>query len=133
MKHLSAFAIFLVLSFTISAQTTYIQCGKLIDGLSNTAIQSATIIVEGNKIIRIDKGYTSGGAAGKVIDLKSKTVLPGLIDSHVHLESEYGKNSLIEGFTRPDPEIAYYAAVYAKRTLIIQLHYTLLIRKFVNL
>src|SRR3954449_7485556 len=110
MKKLFALQLFLVLSLGISAQKIYIQCGKLIDGLSKAAVQSATIVVEGNKIIRIDKGYTNGDNVEKVIDLKNKTVLPGLIDAHVHLESQFSKHALVEGFTRPDPEVAYYAA-----------------------
>jgi imidazolonepropionase-like amidohydrolase len=44
--------------------------------------------------------------------------MPGLIDCHVHLESQGSKNSLIEGFTLTDADVAYNAAVYAKRTLM---------------
>jgi imidazolonepropionase-like amidohydrolase len=106
------------ITISLSAQKTYIQCGSLIDGLSNSARQSATIVIEGNKIKAIENGYTSGSSADKIIDLKNKTVLPGLIDSHVHLEHQSSKTSFIEGFTRPDPEVAYYAAVFAKRTLM---------------
>lgn len=100
------------------AQKTYVQCGHLIDGIANTAQQSVTIIIEGNKITGIEKGYTSGGSADKVIDLKNETVLPGLIDCHVHLENQFSRTSFAEGFTRPDPEVAYYAATFAKRTLM---------------
>lgn len=117
MKFLFTLAFALV--FTASdAQKTYIQCGRLIDGLSSATRQSVTIIVEGNIITGIANGFTSGGAADKVIDLQSKTVLPGLIDCHVHLEDQTSKTSFIEGFTRPDPEVAYYAAIFAKRTLL---------------
>lgn len=100
------------------AQKTYIQCGKLIDGIANKAQSQVTIVVEGKMIADIQKGFTSGGANDKVIDLKTKTVMPGLIDCHVHLESQGNKNSLIEGFTFTDADIAYHAAVYAKRTLM---------------
>jgi imidazolonepropionase-like amidohydrolase len=74
--------------------------------------------VEGKFITEIRKGYTTGGTSDKLIDLKNKTVMPGLIDCHVHLESQGNKNSLIEGFTFTDADIAYQAAVYAKRTLM---------------
>ena len=77
-----------------------------------------TIVVEGNSIVDIEKGYTSGGAADKTIDLKNKTVMPGLIDCHVHLESQGSKTSMLEGFTMTDADIAYQASVYAKRTLM---------------
>ncbi|GAA3991537.1 amidohydrolase family protein [Mucilaginibacter dorajii] len=100
------------------AQKTYIQCGKLIDGTSATAQTQITIVVEGKNIIDIQKGYTSGTGADKLINLQSKTVMPGLIDCHVHLESEFNKNSAIEGFTLTDADVAYRASVYAKRTLM---------------
>ena len=44
--------------------------------------------------------------------------MPGLIDCHVHLEHQYGKNRTTERFTQNDADIAYIAAVYAKRTLM---------------
>src|ERR1700712_4213961 len=112
------FVFFLLLTQFAFAQKTYIQCGKLIDGISNSAQTDVTRVVEGGMITDIQKGYTSGGSADKVIDLKNKTVMPGLIDCHVHLESQGSKNSLIEGFTLTDADIAYHAAVYAKRTLM---------------
>jgi len=100
------------------AQKTYIQCGKLIDGTSNQPQSQMTIVVEGTTITDIQKGYTNGGASDKVIDLKNKTVLPGLIDCHVHLESQQSKTSMLEQFTKTDADVAYDAAVYAKRTLL---------------
>jgi len=117
---MSKFLAFILLCFTTSAfaQKTYIQCGKLIDGLSGKAQSEMTIVVEGKLITDIQKGYTSGGQGDKVIDLKNKTVMPGLIDCHVHLESQGSKNSLIEGFTLTDADVAYHAQVYAKRTLM---------------
>src|ERR1700761_8266928 len=85
------------------AQKTYIQCGKLIDGTSNTALSQMTIVVEGKIITDIQKGYITGGSGDKVIDLHSKTVMPGLIDCHVHLESQgTGKDGIIESFTMSD-------------------------------
>jgi imidazolonepropionase-like amidohydrolase len=100
------------------AQKTYIHCGRLVDGISNQAQAEMTIVVDGKLITDIQKGYTTGGANDKVIDLKNKTVMPGLIDCHVHLESQGSKNSIAEGFILTDADIAYQAEVYAKRTLI---------------
>jgi imidazolonepropionase-like amidohydrolase len=117
MKKLFCIAAMLI-SASAFAQKTYIQCGKLIDGISNIAQTEMTIVVEGNLITDIQKGYTSGGASDKVIDLKNKTVMPGLIDCHVHLEEQGSKTSIMEGFIKTDADIAYQAAIYAKRTLM---------------
>src|SRR5665213_89699 len=102
----------------VFAQKTYIQCGRLIDGISNNVQTGVTIVVDGSRITDIRKGYVSGGAGDKLIALQNKTVMPGLIDCHVHLESQGSKNSLLETFTLNDADIAYQAAVYAKRTLM---------------
>jgi imidazolonepropionase-like amidohydrolase len=113
------YTLFLLLfSLSAFAQKTYIQCGKLIDGTSNQPQSQMTIVVEGNVITDIQKGYTTGEASDKIIDLKNKTVLPGLIDCHVHLEEQHSKTSMLDQFTKTDADIAYKAAVYAKRTLL---------------
>jgi imidazolonepropionase-like amidohydrolase len=100
------------------AQKTYIHCGKLIDGVANTAQSEMTIVIEGNKISGIEKGYTAGTSTDQVIELKNKTVMPGLIDCHVHLEDEFTKSSALDRFRFTDADIAYHAAVHAKTTLM---------------
>ena len=117
MKHLYT-AICVLIAGTCSAQKTYIQCGKLIDGFSKAAQTEMTIVVDGKRIADVQKGYTSGSGSDKVIDLRNKTVMPGLIDCHVHLESQFNKNSTTEGFTLTDADVAYNAAIYAKKTLM---------------
>ncbi len=100
------------------AQKTYIHCGKLIDGIAGTAQTEMTIVVDGTRIADIQKGYTNGGATDRTIELKNKTVMPGLIDCHVHLESEFSKTSALDAFRLTDADIAYRAAVNAKKTLM---------------
>lgn len=110
--------VLLAVSQLALAQKTYIHCGKLIDGISNSAQAEMTIVVDGNKIAGIEKGYTAGAPTDQIIELKNKTVMPGLIDCHVHLESEFTKTSALDGFRFTDADIAYHAAVYAKTTLM---------------
>jgi len=112
------FILFLLISSAAPAQKTYIQCGKLIDGVSNSVQSVVTIIVEGNMITDVQNGYINGSAGDKLISLKDKTVMPGLIDCHVHLEDQFSKNTLLEGFTLTDADIAYRAALNAKKTLM---------------
>ncbi|MDB4904009.1 MAG: amidohydrolase family protein [Mucilaginibacter sp.] len=118
MKQKLCFIFLLCITSTAFAQKTYIQCGKLIDGISNKEQTEVTLIVDGNVITDIQKGYITGGTGDKLVLLKDKTVMPGLIDCHVHLESQFSKNTTLEAFTLTDADIAYNAAVYAKRTLM---------------
>ncbi len=111
---------FLILfSITIlSAQDTYLQCGTIVDTESGKMISEKTIVVSGNKIKSIQNGYISGTDTDKVIDLKNKTVLPGLIDMHIHIESEFNPQVYIKRFTDNEADVAFQSTVYAKRTLM---------------
>lgn len=112
------FILFLFISTAAFCQKTYIQCGKLIDGISNTARTKVTIVVDGGIIADIQDGFTTGGPGDKLVSLPDKTVMPGLIDCHVHLESQYSKTSSLDAFTLTDADIAFRAAVFAKKTLM---------------
>lgn len=103
----------------LSAQRTILHCGKLIDVTKGKLLTEYTIIVENNKITDVQPGYTSAAATDKVIDLKNKTVMPGLIDCHVHLEDETNPNQYLNKFTYNPADYAYQSVVYAERTLMI--------------
>jgi len=109
----------LVSVVTVSiAQRTLIHCGSLIDGKNKTQLQQVTVVVEGNKIASVDNGFTPPANDDKLIDLSKKTVMPGLIDMHVHLESETSKDALVKRFTQNEADIAFQSTVYAKKTLM---------------
>src|SRR5258707_6880625 len=111
--------LFLLLAGVSSfAQRTLIHCGSLIDGKNKQQLQQVTIVVEGNKITTVDNGFTKPNKEDKLIDLSKKTVMPGLIDMHVHLESETSKDSQIKRYTLNDADVAFQSTVYAKKTLM---------------
>ena len=62
---------------------TAIKCGQLIDGVSDQPRTNAVIILEDERITKVG-GDEFLETADKVIDLSNYTVLPGLIDAHVH-------------------------------------------------
>ncbi|MEO5603624.1 MAG: amidohydrolase family protein [Cyclobacteriaceae bacterium] len=109
--------IFLVVSYGY-AQRTYIHCGNLIDGKSNSVQKQVTIIIEGDKIVGIERGFTDINTGDHLIDLSTKTVLPGLIDLHVHLEGETSKDQALQRFTLNEADIAFKSTVFAKKTLL---------------
>ncbi|MGB4401216.1 MAG: amidohydrolase family protein [Daejeonella sp.] len=102
----------------VFAQQTFIQCGRLIDGKSSSVQTEMTIVVESNKIIDVRKGYQSGSANDKLINMRNQTVMPGFIDCHVHLSSETSKNQYTEEFTLNDEDYALKAVKFSERTLM---------------
>jgi len=104
--------------FFLQAKTTLIHAGKLIDGASNQAFKQMTIVIEGNLIAEVVKGYREPKADDFYIDLRQHTVLPGLMDMHVHLDSEYGKNSYMEKFTLNSADRAIRAVINAEKTIL---------------
>jgi len=111
--------IILLLGFTnLFAQKTFIHCGQLIDTKTGTALKEMTIIIEKNKIVDVIKGYQQQSSSDKLIDLKQATVMPGLIDCHVHLESETSPTSYSDPFIQNPPDIAFKSTVFAEKTLL---------------
>src|SRR5580700_1883767 len=100
------------------AQRTIIYCGKVIDPKAGQVLTEMTVIVLGNRISAVQKGYAAAAADDKVIDLKNRTVMPGLIDSHVHLEDQQSANQQLKRFTQNEADIAFNSTVYAKTTLM---------------
>lgn len=72
----------------LAAETVAIRAGSVITDAAAEASGPATIIVEDGKIVAITPGHAA--KADREIDLKTKTVLPGLIDLHTHLTGDPG-------------------------------------------
>ncbi len=100
-----------------NAAIVALQCGRTIDVRAMEVLTERTIVVDGNKIIGIERGYTAPAGA-TVIDLKGHTCMPGLIDLHVHLGSAISANSTIESFTLNPPDYAIRGVVNAEKTLM---------------
>lgn len=109
-------AFLLSMSPLVFGQQTTIHAGKLIDVSGSGVETEMTVVVEGNKIVSVEKGYLE--ANGRLIDLKSHTLMPGLMDMHVHLEGESNPNSYLERFTLNKEDVAFRAATFAERTLM---------------
>ena len=112
------FILTFLLSFGLFAQTTFIHCGKLFDSKTGKIKNEQTIIVNGDKIETVKKGYISPPDGVKAIDLKNKTVYPGFIDMHVHIEGESNPSKYLDRYQLNPADVAYDAALYAKRTLM---------------
>ncbi len=114
--------IFYVLLFTVQglvAQISHILCGKLLDTKSGELKSEQTIVIVNNEVYKVMDGYKMPkNKSDKVIDLKSKVVLPGLIDMHVHIEQEFGPRTRLNGYILDEADIAFNSVGFAKTTLL---------------
>ncbi len=105
---------------TLMSQDTYIHAGKIYDSSSGKYHLNKTIIISGNIISSIEDGFIEPKNEHILIyDLKSKVILPGLIDFHVHMESESGgKDRYINRFQENKADVAFKSTLVAKKTLL---------------
>jgi len=101
-----------------SQAATLIHAGRVIDGVSDTVRTNQTVVVDAGKIVAIEAGFRAPAAGDRVIDLKQGTLLPGLMDMHVHLTSEYSKHSEIDDYKLNEADVAIDGVLYAQRTLL---------------
>jgi imidazolonepropionase-like amidohydrolase len=101
-----------------SGPVTHILAGRLIAVPGQAARGASTIVVQGGRIVAVRDGHQRPGDGGDVIDLSNRTVLPGLIDSHVHLGSDRaGQEGLLADFTESGALRGYEALWNARKTL----------------
>jgi len=73
-----------------AAETVTVHAGRLIADASKPALGPSTITVTDGRITAVAAGLNPPPAGGRLVDLSDKTVLPGLIDMHVHLSGDPG-------------------------------------------
>lgn len=88
----------LLATSTAHAETFAIQAGRLIVDAAQPARGASTVIVDNGRIVRIEDGATAPAGA-TVVDLRDKTVMPGMTDVHVHLTLNSGEPWYV-GFTQ---------------------------------
>src|SRR3954468_18073474 len=89
LRQLLAGAAALVMAAAAQAETYAIQAGRLIVDAAQPERGNSTVIVENGRISRIEPGFTAPAGA-IIVDERSRTVMPGLIDVHVHLTGTSG-------------------------------------------
>ena len=101
-----------------SAAPTYIHAGRLIAVPGKAVRGPSTIVVDQGRIQSVQDGIVAPPAGAIPLDLRDKTVLPGLIDSHVHLSSDRGGEAGLIAFVREEPQMnALEAQMNGMKTL----------------
>ena len=113
-----------VIMLTLSAMpaiadehTTIIHAGTLLTVPGDAPKSNQLIVIEGNRISRVEDGFIEPSDDAIFIDLSDKFVLPGLMDMHVHLLGEIGPNSRTDVLHVTTSMQALKGAMHAKRTL----------------
>lgn len=104
------------LSGAESADRILVHAGNLIDRPGERPKTDQTLIVEDGRIVAIEAGFLREEGV-EILDLSQKTVLPGLIDSHVHLTLEYGRNIRLARVQKNATDRVLDGAHHARLTL----------------
>ena len=100
------------------AQVTVIHAGRFIDGKSNQLSREVTLRVDGKRITGVSAGYATPAEGESLIDLKEYTLLPGLMDVHTHLSSQFSAKSYEEQFRMNPADYAFRMVGYTEKTLM---------------
>ena len=106
------------ISTTLFGQTKFLHCGSVLDCIGDEARGATTIVVSENRIVSVQEGFTPAPDTVEVVDLRNKTVMPGFMDMHVHIEGESSPRRYEEGFRLNDADVALRATTYCKKTLM---------------
>jgi len=113
MKILCTAVVACLLAADAGAQTITIHAASVFDGRGRST-PDATVVVQGGRIVRVDTGRT----APATYDLRGLTLLPGLIDTHVHLDTHFGKDGRADNRGETPPQQILYEAENAYVTLM---------------
>lgn len=110
---------FLVITCQSVSADTYIYASKLITAENNKLVKNKTVVVNGNKIVSIEDGRVEGGEGDTFINLDGYTLMPGLMDMHVHLSFQNeGPATYMRRFQANEADYAISSVGYAHKTLM---------------
>ncbi|MSV34633.1 MAG: amidohydrolase family protein [Bryobacterales bacterium] len=95
------FGLLLAVSLPLGAASMFFEGARVIVDARRPPLENATFLVDNGRIVKIGKAGTLKAPAGaRRIDLAGKTVIPALIDPHVHLGYQKGLSYAAANFTR---------------------------------
>ncbi|MGB0496117.1 MAG: amidohydrolase family protein [Kangiellaceae bacterium] len=105
-------------STNLLSKNYLLHVGKMIDVENLEVVTEQSIRISNGEIVDIQAGFVAGKNDEILIDLKNQTVMPGLMDMHVHLSGEINKTSYTEKFFMNPTDVAYRSIIFAEKTLM---------------
>jgi len=99
------------------ADVTLIHAGTLLVDADKRPLKRQTVVIHDGKVLGVEAGYVEDDEA-TTIDLSEHFVMPGMIDSHVHLRGEWSPTNRLDTVTKEAGDVAYDAAANARKTLM---------------
>ncbi len=105
----------------MGTERTLVGC-RLIDGTGDAPVEDAVVTVRQGEIVYV--GNDHGAAVGEVIDVAGRTVMPGLIDAHVHLKGfvdrgpGFGPPPMKKGETPRPADLSWFVLAKAGRAFL---------------
>lgn len=99
---------------TAHAETTLLECARLVDVERGRLLQNQQVLIEDNRIVSVGSNADAGNDTTRV---QLDTCLPGLMDMHVHLSGQMSRNGYIKRFQNNEADQALLASHYANITL----------------
>lgn len=116
MKHRLLLGLLALAAHVCGAEDILVHAGRLLaDPASGRVLADQTVVVRQGRIVEIKAGFSDG--PGRIVDLRRQFVLPGLIDSHVHLCHENGPDDRMNRVTQSPADWAMHGARFAGVTL----------------
>ena len=111
-------AVALMVSTQLHANQTLLNADAMVDVANGKVIKNVSVLIENNKIVEVgNQGSIRANDEAQVVDLSGKTLIPGLMDMHVHLTGDAEENFLASrGNSVPRQTVK--AVKNAKKTLM---------------
>lgn len=121
LTRLFSLGIMTLFSSSALAQVQVIHAGKLLTIPGKDALNEQTLVIDNGKITHIENGFKSASQYGedaKLIDLSKQFVMPGLMDMHVHMQSEFGPHNVRDTVKLSNEDLAMQSVHFANKTLM---------------
>ncbi len=115
---LAALATGILGSVNAQSSKTVIEAGHLLAVPGDGYLRNRSVTIQDGKIVSVERGFKDHPDDVRVINLRDAYVLPGLIDSHVHLSNEFSPTSRMRQLSDSEVDAALNGASHAKKTLL---------------